>query len=64
MEYFRIFRINKIDDSTIENLNKEIELIEILKKYLITTRRYEEICFVRNREKEILKKLEAINENF
>lgn len=60
LEYLEI---EELDNSTIENLSKEIELIKIEKSDLVFAQRFEDAARLRDREKYILEKLEILEIN-
>jgi hypothetical protein len=52
--------IDELDNSIIENLTKEIELIKIEKSDLVFAQKFEEVAQLRDREKYLLEKLETL----
>jgi hypothetical protein len=55
--------IEELDTSQTENLIKELELIKIEKANLVFAQRFEEVAQLRDREKNILEKLETLKIN-
>lgn len=59
-EYLEII---ELDNSKLENLIKEIELIEIEKADLVFAQRFEDVAMVRDLEKKILEQIETLKLN-
>jgi hypothetical protein len=53
--------IEELDNTKLENLTKEIELIKVEKSDLVFAQRFEDVAQLRDREKQLLEKLETLN---